>query len=115
MSAQEAETTSTILLIGDDATVRQLLETVARKRGGRIETVPNSEACLELVKNRRFDLVVTDAGSPGREDLEFLRRVRWVRPETKVSVRAELDRWHRGPVGKARMDLTTRTVSPHDP
>ncbi|MFN0085395.1 MAG: response regulator [Blastocatellia bacterium] len=78
----------TILLVGDDPSVRQLLQTAASSASPQIETVRNNAACLERVKAEAFDLVVTDIQTAGMDDLELLRRLRWLRPEIKVIVLA---------------------------
>lgn len=78
----------TILLVGNDSSVQQLLQIVANNMSLQIETVRDNAACLERVKLQIFDLVVTDIHTPGMDDLELLRRLRWVSPEIKVIVLA---------------------------
>lgn len=88
MPEEKTGTPKNILLVGDDATVKRLLQTAAQKQAVAIETARNNAACIERVKEQPFDLIVTDLQTPGMDDLELLRRVRWLRPEAKVIVLA---------------------------
>jgi CheY-like chemotaxis protein/anti-sigma regulatory factor (Ser/Thr protein kinase) len=81
-------TPKTILLVGADATVEQLLQTAAKGMSLQIETARDNSTCLERVKEQSFDLVITDIHTQGMDDLELLRRLRWLRPEIKVIVLA---------------------------
>jgi DNA-binding NtrC family response regulator len=88
VSEVKTGTSRSILLVGDDPTVIHLLETATQKQAVMMETAPDNVSCIERVKERPFDLIVTDQQTPGMEDLELLRRARRLRPEAKVLVLA---------------------------
>jgi anti-sigma regulatory factor (Ser/Thr protein kinase) len=55
----------------------------------KVECARDNEEALALVEKSAFDLVITDPASSGREDLELLRKVRLVRPHTRLIVVAD--------------------------
>lgn len=56
-----------ILLIDDMNLVRRAIRTVLARAGHSVTEAPTGEAGLELLKSRRFDLVVTDIIMPGTD------------------------------------------------
>jgi len=81
-------TPKTILLVGADPAVHQLLQTVQTSAPLQVETARDDAECIELVKVQAYDLVVTDVNTPGIDDLQLLRWIREIRPEAKVLVLA---------------------------
>ena len=55
----------------------------------RVECARDNEEALALVEKSAFDLVITDQASSSREDVELLRKVRLVRPNTRVIIVAD--------------------------
>jgi DNA-binding response OmpR family regulator len=76
----------TALLIGDDAEVKSALSTVLAPEGWKLEQSSNLDDALALAKSRQFDLIVTSRYTSGNEDVEFLRRLRRVRPHTRIII-----------------------------
>ena len=79
-------TTKTALLIGDDAEVKAALSHVLAAEGWALEESANLDDALVLAKSHQFDLIVTSRGTSGKEDLEFLRRLRRVKPHTRIII-----------------------------
>jgi DNA-binding NarL/FixJ family response regulator len=52
----------------------------------KVECTPDNEEALALVEKSAFDLVITDQASSGREDVELLRKVRLVKPHTRLII-----------------------------
>ncbi len=72
------------LAIGPDAQLAEVVSRVLPQWG--VERVPDNTAALTAIKARPFDLVVTGDNTSGAADLELLRRIRAVRPHTRLIV-----------------------------
>jgi len=74
------------LLVVDDET--DFLETIIkrlRKRGLEAEGVSSGEAAIELMKERRFDVVLMDIKMPGGMDgIETFRKLKGLQPLVEV-------------------------------
>jgi len=76
-----------VLVVGcSDSPVTGAVSTVLSS--WRLECAPDNEQALALVQKSPFDLVITH-GSSGREDAEMLRKVRLVRPQTRLIIVTE--------------------------
>jgi len=92
MTANSAATTATsrvALLIGEDAEVESALSGILNPEGWRMQKVFSIDAAFALVKSAPFDLVITGRHTSGREDVAFLRRIRSVRPHTRMIILAD--------------------------
>ena len=76
----------TALLIGDDPEVQAALSIILAPEGWTLEQSGNLDDALALAKSRRFDLIVTSRKTSGDQDVEFLRRLRRVRPHTRIII-----------------------------
>jgi DNA-binding response OmpR family regulator len=76
----------TALLIGDDSEVKSALSTVLAPEGWKLEQSGSLDDALALAKSRQFDLIVTSRKTSGNQDVEFLRRLRRVRPHTRIII-----------------------------
>ena len=74
------------LLVGGDPDLRSALSLVLTPEGWVLEEVPDLEAALAAATIRDFQLIVTSRESTGKEDVEFLTRVRRIRPHTRVII-----------------------------
>lgn len=74
------------LLIGDDPEVRSALMLMLTPEGWTLDQSPNQQEALALAKEHPFDLIVTGRATSGKDDVEFLRRMRRVKPHTKVII-----------------------------
>jgi CheY-like chemotaxis protein len=61
-----------ILVIEDMAGVQRAVTSMLKNAGHTVATAENGEAGLNLVKQRRFDLVITDMLMPGVDGNEVL-------------------------------------------
>jgi two-component system, NtrC family, nitrogen regulation response regulator NtrX len=66
----------TILIVDDEAGIRESLSSVLREDGYRVETVASGEDCLAYVQNKSVDLILLDVWLPGIDGMETLRRLR---------------------------------------
>jgi DNA-binding NtrC family response regulator len=65
-----------ILVVDDDASIRETFELQLGRRGYEVETVESGEKALNLLQEFGPSLVITDLRMPGMDGLELLRRVR---------------------------------------
>jgi anti-sigma regulatory factor (Ser/Thr protein kinase)/ActR/RegA family two-component response regulator len=88
-SAPPPASSRVALLIGEDAEVESALTGILNPEGWRMQKASNNDAAFELVKSAPFDLVITGRHTTGREDVAFLRRIRGVRPHTRMIILAD--------------------------
>jgi len=65
-----------ILVVDDDAAVRDVLANFLRHSGYRVNCASDGEAGWEALCANRFDALITDHAMPRLTGLDFLRRVR---------------------------------------
>ncbi len=63
-----------VLCVDDDEVVRYLLERALRLAGFAVTTAKNAREGLELLKHRRFDLVISDYQMPGETGTWMLKQ-----------------------------------------
>jgi len=73
-----------ILVVDDDASIRQLVTDVLTVEGYEVEAVADGYAALVAIEGRRPDCVVLDVMMPGLDGLEVCRRMRASGNETPV-------------------------------
>lgn len=103
-----------ILINEDDLATRKMLRFILEQQGGySIVESDSTESALQVLRDQRFDLVVTDLVLPGADGFELVRRLRrvsWV-PILVVSARTEIpDR-----VRSLRTGADDYLVKPFDP
>jgi CheY-like chemotaxis protein len=76
----------TVLLIEDDAVVRQLTARILRGQGYRVLVATQANEALELAAdhNTRIDLFLSDVVMPGESGPSVIERLSAARPSTKV-------------------------------
>ena len=67
-----------ILMVDDEASIRELVVPVLRTEGFDVDEADDGETALELFRRRPHDLVVLDLRLPGIDGLEVLREIRRV-------------------------------------
>jgi len=76
----------TVLLMEDDAVVRQLTARILRRQGYRVLVATQADEALELAADHdtRIDLFLSDVVMPGESGPSVIERLSAVRPRTKV-------------------------------
>src|SRR5438105_107701 len=67
---------ATVLIVDDDASMRQTMEAIVRSAGMRPMAVASGEEALRAVQSNAVDLMLLDVQMPGIGGLEVLRQVR---------------------------------------
>ncbi len=73
-----------ILVVDDEAQISSLLVRTFEAHGFEAESALDAETGLGRLKERPFDIVVTDLRLPGVDGLELLRRAKSIRPECEI-------------------------------
>ena len=73
-----------ILIIDDEAAIRESLETLLALEGYTVETAVNGEEGLERIEEKFYDLVLLDLALPGKSGLEILPLIRERNPTLPV-------------------------------
>lgn len=83
MSTQNP-TPDKILVVDDDARLRDLLRRYLSEQGFSVWVAENATALNKLWQRERFDLVVLDLMLPGEDGLSICRRIRAARDNTPI-------------------------------
>jgi hypothetical protein len=73
-----------VLLVEDEEAVRELLTSALERAGFEVHAATSGEEALELERQRRFDLLVTDVVLPKITGPQLAREIRHRSPETRV-------------------------------
>jgi len=65
-----------ILIVDDEAGIRQSLKGVLEDEGYKAALADSAEACLEMIDKRPFDVVLLDIWLPGMDGLDCLQRIK---------------------------------------
>jgi len=70
------ESKEIILIVDDDEAVLSTLNKVVKARGMDAETVASGEAALEILADKRFDLILMDINMSGMDGFETIQAIR---------------------------------------
>jgi DNA-binding NtrC family response regulator len=73
-----------LLVVDDDDALRGMLRDLFQEEGYRVSDAPSVEAALELIRDRDFDVVLSDVNMPGKSGIELVGELRRIRPEAPV-------------------------------
>ena len=82
MREAEARTSDSarILVVDDERSMREMLAILLRREGHEVSVAENGRTAIDLLNQRSFDLIVSDARMPDVDGLEVLRHARSVNP-----------------------------------
>ncbi|MFQ5420562.1 MAG: response regulator, partial [Anaerolineae bacterium] len=78
--------TKRILIVDDETSVLYVMQNSLRKLGSRykVSTATDGNKALNLLRQRPFNLVITDYKMAGMDGLQLIETIRRIRPETRV-------------------------------
>lgn len=76
--------TQRILIVDDEAAIRESLETLLTLEGYAVDSAVNGEEGLERIEEQAYDLVLLDLALPGKSGLEILPLIRERHPSLPV-------------------------------
>ncbi len=75
-----------VLVIDDDADVREVLVDMLTSTGHRVESATDGPTGLEMFRSTPFDLVFTDLGMPGISGWDVAREIKGIREQTLLAL-----------------------------
>jgi diguanylate cyclase (GGDEF)-like protein len=78
--------TAKILIVDDEASIRNVLSEVLRDDGHQAYTADSGEQALELLDRQAFSLVIVDIKMPGISGMQLLEIIKRRFPETQVII-----------------------------
>jgi DNA-binding response OmpR family regulator len=80
-----------ILVVEDDARIRRVVSLALTAEGFRVTEAETGEACLALLQERTFDVILLDLMLPGRDGFEVCRSIRHQSEAPIIMVTARTD------------------------
>lgn len=72
------------LVVDDDALIREIMRELLKKHQYDVEVTDSPEKALEVIAQRRFDVVFTDYEMPGMNGIELITVIREKSPHSTV-------------------------------
>lgn len=73
-----------ILVADDQESMRLIISNMLEEKGHVVVKAEDGQSAYDLLKQDSFDLVVADVNMPKMNGLEFLKKVKTEKPETKI-------------------------------
>ncbi|TAN46020.1 MAG: sigma-54-dependent Fis family transcriptional regulator [Nitrospirae bacterium] len=64
-----------VLVVDDEEPFRRLLDRELKRKGFYVETSPDGETALALLKNNAYDVVLLDVVMPGIDGISFMKKI----------------------------------------
>jgi CheY-like chemotaxis protein/anti-sigma regulatory factor (Ser/Thr protein kinase) len=74
------------LIVDDDPEIEALVLKVLGRESWAIQHATDNVTAFLLAQRKRFDLILTSQTTSGRDDVELLRKIRRVRPHTRLII-----------------------------
>lgn len=75
-----------ILIVDDEASIREFLEIMLKREGYAVEACASAEEALKTLSRANFSVVITDIAMPGMNGVELLHKVKQKNPDTAVII-----------------------------
>lgn len=75
-----------LLIVEDEDTLCESLKRVFTKEGYETDIADSAEAAFELLKDKTYDLIITDIILPGISGIELLSKYKKQNPDQKVVI-----------------------------
>jgi anti-sigma regulatory factor (Ser/Thr protein kinase)/ActR/RegA family two-component response regulator len=74
------------LLVGEDSEIEEQLRAILEPGLWTLQRATGNSTALAMAQSKNFDLIVTGEKTSGREDIELLRKLRRIRPHTRLII-----------------------------
>ena len=85
--------TAKILVIDDEASMRQLIPFILRTENYQITTAENAQQTHQLLEQQQYDLIIQDMKLPDADGIVLLSQIKQQCPQTMVIVITALLDW----------------------
>jgi CheY-like chemotaxis protein len=75
-----------ILIADDEEPIRRVLRIMCKGQGHEVDLAENGQEAIEMLKQRQYDLVITDLKMVPVSGLELVRFARSAYPHTKIII-----------------------------
>jgi len=75
---------ATVLVVDDDAGIRDSLRDVLCIEGYDTDTAPSAELALKMSQTRLYDVIVLDISLPGMDGIQALKQIKRSEPSPRV-------------------------------
>ncbi len=86
MRPEGTERSGSVLIIDDEPSIRESLQTVLEMEGYRVETANDGEEGLSRIASEPYDVILLDYALPGRNGLDVLAEIRQHDPAMAVII-----------------------------
>ncbi|HLM72429.1 MAG TPA: sigma-54 dependent transcriptional regulator [Polyangiaceae bacterium] len=83
-AAKASPDAPTVLVVDDEPSNLASIEKIFQRDGLRVLTADGAKAALEVVRNHRVQVVLTDLMMPGTSGVELLKAIKQLSPDTEV-------------------------------
>ena len=77
-------TSGSILIIDDEAGIRDSLETLLTLEGFEVQSAPEGRSGLDLLARHTYDLLLLDLSLPGESGIDLLPRIKSLVPDLPI-------------------------------
>jgi anti-sigma regulatory factor (Ser/Thr protein kinase)/CheY-like chemotaxis protein len=77
------------LLVESDPRIDEQMRRILEPSVWAVQHAPDNAAALAMAAGKNFDLILTSEKTSGKEDIELLRKLRRIRPHTRMIILAE--------------------------
>ncbi len=70
-----------IIVVDDEPVILELVKEILTKEGHSVDTATNGKAALKLIKEKTYDLLISDVKMPDMSGIELLSKVKKAAPE----------------------------------
>jgi CheY-like chemotaxis protein len=98
-----------ILVVDDEAVISQFVSQILTDEGHEVEAVDSAEDALEVVKSKKYQIIILDIKMPGMSGIELYRRFRKTSPTLAggvVFITGDV-------MGASTMDFLNKTKVPY--
>ena len=83
-----------LLVVDDEDLLRSSLVKLLTMEGYSVLSAPDGNEALRLIKENKFQLIITDLKMPGMSGMELIEEVRKLSPDTKVVILTAHGEWN---------------------